>query len=262
MKLFRLTLPAACLVLAACGSDNDDNMPITMPDDDMSMVDEPAPADPDPANPDPTDPTDPADPTPTTVELMITATNLTYAQPLSPIGVALHQEGQFWQLGTPASDALEVLAEGGDNSGLLALDVVQSQTSAAAPLAPGQKTELTLTHDSLDGQKLSLISMMVNTNDGFTGLNALDVSAMTVGQAMTYTTHAYDAGTESNSEAQGTIPGPVDGGTGFSAEREALNKVAMHPGVVGMDDGLTTSVLTSSHKFDNPLMTVTITRTK
>ncbi|MCG7536519.1 spondin domain-containing protein [Pseudoalteromonas sp. OOF1S-7] len=259
MKLFRLTLPAACLILAACGSDNDDNMPITMPDDDMSMVDDPAPADPDPADPDPTDPTDP---TPTTVELMITATNLTYAQPLSPIGVALHQEGQFWQLGTSASDALEVLAEGGDNSGLLALDVVQSQASAAAPLAPGQKTELTLTHDSLDGQKLSLISMMVNTNDGFTGLNALDVSAMAVGQTLTYTTHAYDAGTEANTEAQGTIPGPADGGTGFSAEREALNKVAMHPGVVGMDDGLTTSVLMSSHKFDNPLMTVTITRTK
>ncbi|AZZ99123.1 spondin domain-containing protein [Pseudoalteromonas sp. R3] len=257
MKLLRLTLPAACLVLAACGSDNDDPMPTTMPDEDMQMVDDPAPVDPDPV-----DPVDPADPTPTTVELTITATNLTYAQPLSPIAVALHQEGQFWQVGEPASNALEVLAEGGDNSDLLALGVVQSKASATAPLPPGQKAQLTLTHDSLDGQKLSLISMMVNTNDGFTGLNALDVSAMTVGQTMTFTTHAYDAGTEANTEAQGTIPGPADGGAGFSADREALNKVAMHPGVVGMDDGLTTSVLTSSHKFDNPLMTVTITRTK
>jgi hypothetical protein len=228
-----------------------------MPDEDMQMVDDPAPVDPDPV-----DPVDPADPTPTTVELTITATNLTYAQPLSPIAVALHQEGQFWQVGEPASNALEVLAEGGDNSDLLALGIVQSKASATAPLPPGQKAQLTLTHDSLDGQKLSLISMMVNTNDGFTGLNALDVSAMTVGQTMTFTTHAYDAGTEANTEAQGTIPGPADGGTGFSADREALNKVAMHPGVVGMDDGLTTSVLTSSHKFDNPLMTVTITRTK
>ncbi|MBQ4812256.1 hypothetical protein A7985_19070 [Pseudoalteromonas luteoviolacea] len=232
MKLSKLIIPLACLTLVACGDDDDPPMTV--------------------------DPT----PTPTEAMIKITATNLTYAQPLSPIGVALHKEGQFWQLGEPASEALEVLAEGGDNSGLLGLDVVQTKASTDAPLAPGAKAELTLSQETLADQKLSVITMMVNTNDGFTGLNALDVSSMAVGEEMRFVTYAYDAGTEANTEASGTIPGPADGGEGFNAQRETLNKVAMHPGVVGQDDGLSSSVLSSDHKFDNPLMAITITRMK
>ena len=127
---------------------------------------------------------------------------------------------------------------------------------------PGEKAEIMLTTEMIEGQKLSLISMMVNTNDGFTGLNAIDVSSMSVGDMQYYKTFAYDAGTEANSEAPGTIPGPADGGEGFNSAREEINKVAMHPGVVGQDDGLSTSVLTSLHKFDNPLLAVTVTRVK
>ena len=230
-------IPFACLLLAACGSDNDDNM-VTTPVP-------PAPA-----------------PTPTQYEFKVTALNLTNAQPLSPLGAALHTTGQFWTIGEMASEELEKLAEGGDNSGLLGLSVVNASASSDAPLGPGSMTELMLTTTSLTDQKISLISMMVNTNDGFTGLNSIDVSQMAVGDYAKMNTRAYDSGTEANSESSGSMPGPADGGEGFNALRDDIDKVAMHPGVVSNDDGLSTSVLTSEHKFDNPLMAVTITRVK
>ena len=236
MRLSKILIPAICLVLVACGDDDDDNMAVVPP------VITPPPV--------------------VEYEFMVTTVNLTHAQPMSPIGSALHTSGNFWQIGEAASDALENLAESGDNSGLLGLDLVNISSSSEGVLKPGQSVDLALTTESLDEQKLSIISMMVNTNDGFTGLNALDVSSMAVGDSQHYTTYAYDAGTEANTEAAGTIPGPADGGEGFNSEREEMNKVAMHPGVVGQDDGLMMSVLTSQHKFDNPLLAVTVTRVK
>jgi len=237
MKLSKILIPAMCLALAAC-SDSDDN------NDEMPVVEMPMP-----------------EPT-VEYEFTVTTTNLTHAQPMSPVAAALHMTGQFWQIGEMASAELEDLAESGANADLLALDFVNASASSEGILAPGASVEVTLTTETLDEQKLSIISMMVNTNDGFTGLNSLDVSSMAVGDTMSYTTVAYDAGTEANSEAAGTIPGPADMGEGFNAARDDIDLVAMHPGVVGQDDGLTTSVLTSKHKFDNPLLALTITRTK
>ncbi|CAH9050178.1 hypothetical protein PSECIP111951_00648 [Pseudoalteromonas holothuriae] len=237
MNKFTPIIPLACLLLAACGSDNDSNTIVT-----------PVPPTPDPA--------------PMQYEFKVTAINLTNAQPLSPLGAALHTSGQFWQIGEMASLELEQLAEGGDNSGLLGLPVVNSSASSEGAVGPGQMIELMLTTTSLMDQKLSLVSMMVNTNDGFTGLNSIDVSQMSVGDYAKMTTRAYDSGTEANSEQSGSMPGPADGGEGFNALRDDVDKVAMHPGVVSNDDGLSTSVLTSAHKFDNPLMAVTITRVK
>lgn len=190
----------------------------------------------------------------------VTVKNLTYAQPLSPIGIALHKEGNFWQLGETASVELETLAESGDNSGLLGLSIVNTSISDAAPLAPGSSITLTLTTEDMMDAKLSLVSMMVNTNDGFSGLNAIDVSALEVGSQLNFKTRAYDSGTEANNEASGTIPGPADMGEGFNAARDDVDFVAVHPGVVSSDDGLTQSVLNYAHKFDNPLMGVSITR--
>jgi hypothetical protein len=239
MNKFISIMPLACLLLAACGSDNDNTMTET-----------------------PVTPPSPPTPAPTQYEFKITALNLTNAQPLSPLGAALHTSGQFWEIGEMASEALEKLAEGGDNSGLLGLSVVNASVSGDAPLGPGAMTELMLTTTSLTDQKISLISMMVNTNDGFTGLNSIDVSQMAVGDYTKMNTHGYDSGTEANSESSGSMPGPADGGEGFNALRDDIDKVAMHPGVVSNDDGLSSSVLTSEHKFDNPIMAVTITRVK
>ena len=195
-------------------------------------------------------------------EFTVQVTNLTNAQPLSPIAAIAHSEGMLWQIGEPASAALELMAEGGDNSELFATDFAMASSSAESPLPPGEQVTLMLSTEQLDSLKISLATMLVNTNDAFTGLNAIDVSSLAVNESLSRTSFAYDAGTEANSEAQGTIPGPADSGEGYNEMRDDINRVAMHPGVVSQDDGLTNSVLTSQHKFDNPVARITITRTQ
>lgn len=223
------------LLLGACSDD----------DDDEEMMVEP-------------DPT----PMPVNVSYEVSVTNLTYGQPMSPIGVALHSEGQLWVVGESASAELEQMAEGGDNSALLALSVVNASASGDAPFGPGATQTVTVTIEDTTDSKLSLVSMLVNTNDAFTGLNAIDLASLAAGDSWTGYAGVYDAGTEANSEMAGTIPGPIDGGTGFDAARDDVDFVAMHPGVVSMDDGLSTSVLTQAHRFDNPAVYITITRTE
>ena len=223
------------LLLGGCSDD----------DDDEEMMVEP-------------DPT----PMPVNVSYEVSVTNLTYGQPMSPIGVALHSEGQLWMVGESASAELEQMAEGGDNSALLALSVVNASASGDAPFGPGATQTVTVTIEDTTDSKLSLVSMLVNTNDAFTGLNAIDLASLAAGDSWTGYAGVYDAGTEANSEMAGTIPGPIDGGTGFDAARDDVDFVAMHPGVVSMDDGLATSVLTQAHRFDNPAVYITITRTE
>ena len=234
LKLSSLAILCLTLTLGACSDDDDDEMMTdTMPD-----------------------------PTPVNVSYEVTVTNLTYGQPLSPIAVVLHDEGQLWQVGEAASMALETVAEGGDNSGILGLDIVMASTSGAAPLGPGASETLTISIEDKMDAKLSLVTMLVNTNDAFTGLTSVDLASLMAGDTWSSMAGVYDAGTEGNSEAMGTIPGPADGGTGFDASRDDVDFVAKHPGVVSQDDGLSTSVLTQAHRFDNPAVHISITRTE
>lgn len=226
------------LTLAAC-SDDDNDLPTPAP--------APAPA--------------PA-PTPVTSSYEITVTNLTNAQPLSPVAVVLHTEGQLWSIGSSSSEELEYLAEGGDNSFVLALPVTAAGSSGQGPIGPGGSETISVSIDDNDSALLSVVTMLVNTNDAFTGINAQSLSALAVGDSWSTYSHVYDSGTEANSEAAGTIPGPADGGTGFDAARDDVDYVAMHPGVVSAQDGLTTSVLTKQHGFDNPAAKITVTRTE
>ncbi|MCO7251645.1 spondin domain-containing protein [Pseudoalteromonas sp. Ps84H-4] len=195
-------------------------------------------------------------------QFTVQVTNLTAAQPFSPVAVIAHTDGMLWQIGEPASSALELMAEGGDNSELLASEYTLQSASAESPLPPGQQVTMVLTTGELDSLKISVATMLVNTNDAFTGLNAIDVSSLAVNESLSRTSFSYDAGTEANSEAAGTIPGPADSGEGFNEMRDDINRVAMHPGVVTQDDGLASSVLTSQYKFDNPVAQIVITRTQ
>lgn len=223
----------ASALLVGCGSDND--TPTTTP------------------VPTPT-------PTPTTYEYDVQVINLTNAQPLSPVAVVLHAEGYLWANGEAASEAIEKMAEGGDNSDILAWSDALANASTEAPVGPGATAMISISTQEETAMKLSLATMLVNTNDAFSGLNSVDLSGLMQGESKTWSLAAYDAGTEANSEAAGTIPGPADGGEGFNAERNDINKVVRHAGVVSQHDGLVTSVLTEAHRFDNPVIRVTVTR--
>ena len=200
------------------------------------------------------------EPTPVEMSYEVTVTNLTYAQPLSPVAVVLHGDSALWMVGEASSAPLEKLAEGGDNADLLAMESVLASVSGESPVGPGASTTLMVNTTDEMATHLSIVSMLVNTNDAFTGLTAMDLSSLAVDSPQTWTLGVYDAGTEGNSELAGTIPGPADGGAGYDEQRDDVDFVAKHPGVVTLDDGLSTSVLTQAHRFDNPAIKLTITR--
>ncbi|MCJ8312355.1 MAG: hypothetical protein HRU38_09110 [Saccharospirillaceae bacterium] len=189
----------------------------------------------------------------------VTITNLTQGQPMSPFVLLAHDEGMLFNIGDSASESLEYIAEGGNSSMLLAEDWVNESTTASAMLMPGESVTLMLENLEMMPNYLSVASMLVVTNDGFTAVNAFDTSMLNSGESYTLMGSVYDAGTEMNSEMAGTIPG-IDMGEGFNSAREIEGVVTIHPGVVSMYDGLTQSVLTSFHRFDNPAIKVVINK--
>ena len=81
---------------------------------------------------------------------------------------------------------------------------------------------------------------------------------------MKLTARAYDTGTEANTESADTVPGPAAGGgaqEGFNAARDDVrDAVFVHAGVITADDGLTSSTLSFTNRWDNPVMQVEIER--
>ena len=196
--------------------------------------------------------------------------NLTNNQPLSPVALIAHTSGySAFNDGEVASLALETLAEGGDNAPLIVeaeqADEYITHATTTGPIGPKSTGTLNIQVPNGDAEdlRLTMVSMLVNTNDAFTGLDEADISSIEAGATMTLTGFTWDSGTELNTEASGTMPGPADGGIGFEATRDdTINLVRFHAGVVTADDGLTSSVLDESHRFLNPTSRIIITRTR
>lgn len=237
-----IALCCSSILLVACGSDNNN-------------VAAPPPPPPPP-------------PPPVMASFEVTVTNLSNGQPLSPVAVIAHQSGySVFTVGVAATAGLEMLAEGGDNSALIAEADADSEVMAtatgAAPIGPAgsEAMSIEVLESELPGLNISVSTMLVNTNDAITGLNGALVAAMQPGEIMTWRTIAYDSGTEANTEQALHIPGPAGGGEGFNAARDDLaDQVAMHSGIVSQDDGAAGSDLTGQHRFDNPVAQVRIER--
>lgn len=198
----------------------------------------------------------------------ISVYNITANQPLTPVALIAHEKSYSpWELGMAASNGLEKLAESGDTTDFIAEADMNSMvettaTSTGGPIGPGNMATITVeVHEDADLQ-ISLASMLANTNDAFTGVTNWTIGDLAVNESAVTMTHVFDAGTEENTEAAGTIPGPADSGTGYSSAREMLNKIVIHPGVVTMDDGLSTSVLNESHRWLATAAKVVVTRTQ
>ena len=209
-------------------------------------------------------PTPTASPTPTPEPVAATfeveIVNTTHAQPLSPPAVLLHNATVVtWQVGAPASESLEVLAEDGNPEDLVAQDTMIDSVAGSTIIEPGDSVTLTV-EGELNDLFLTVASMLVNTNDAFTGTAGWYVGMLEIGQSEELLAPVYDAGTEANTETAATVPGPAAGGEGFNAARDDVNFVAHHPGVVTQADGLTGSALEGIHRFDNGAMLVTVTR--
>ena len=195
----------------------------------------------------------------------INVTNLTNNQPLSPLAVIVHKRDfRAWHIGMPASAGIERLAEGGDSSVLLQMEAGSTPDTNTAMgnglILPGTTDSVTINSNIGGEVELTVASMLVNTNDGFTGASAVDIASMPFNEPLTLLLHTLDAGTEANDELAANLPGPAGGGEGFNMNRNDRNFITLHPGVISTADGLETSALDGSHRFDNPVARLTITR--
>ena len=211
----------------------------------------------------------------------VTVTNTTDAdiQPLSPPAVALHNRAaDVFEVGDAASEGVERIAENGDFSVLVSAleDVnqvfgvgVASRTSDGqiGPILDDATASVEIQGPAGNGLRLSLVSMLGCTNDGFTGLDAVELPER-VGETVTYMSDGYDAGTEQNNEAKGYLaPGCVQlttgepGGSGGDQPAVAEDDVIRHhPGLSSMTDG--DDILGEQHQWTNPVATIEIERIK
>jgi hypothetical protein len=178
----------------------------------------------------------------------VTVTNINSGmQGLSPLILATHPaSAHAWQMGQMASKGTEMLAEEGMPDGLATeLQGVASDVQTThAHLLPGDSITVRIT--AKPGDMLSAATMLIQTNDGFTGLDSV---ALTDGNTDTV---AYDAGTEENTEAKADVPGPPFGGKNHGPDPNPHQPISMHPGIVGNAD------VTPDFKWTGPVARFTI----
>ena len=203
-------------------------------------------------------------------------TNLSNSIYFTPFLVAAHPAGNnLFLSGQPASASLQAMAEGGDISGLEADATALGATIVANPagglLAPATSTTFSMNTDGTSNDRLTVVAMLLPTNDAFTGLNAVEIP--TAAGTYSFDVPAYDAGTEANDElvTGGGAPGapgiPADpggltgtGGTG-AAITDSNTNVHIHRGSLGDSDatGGTSDLDSSVHRWLNPVIRVTVT---
>ncbi len=202
----------------------------------------------------------------------VTIDNLTGGQPFSPGIAATHTKQQaVFRVGWAASEGVRLIAENGDPSTALAeLTGAPGLHSTLATSAPvgcigcAGPFGTTLSFDiaaAANANRFSLAIMLICTNDGFTGLDAVKLPGGF--QPAVHYAAAYDAGTEANDELWTSIVdpcggiGPVAASADGSNDRPATNGVVtMHPGIQGGGD------LTDAHGWENPVARITIQRLK
>ena len=196
----------------------------------------------------------------------------------TPFLVAAHPEGtSLFSTGQPASASLQAMAEGGDISGLVADLMGLGATIGANPagglLPPASSTDIDLNTDGTSNVLLSVVSMLLPTNDAFAGLNSVVIP--TEPGRYVFDVPAYDAGTEANDEllnvTDGGVPGvpgmPADpgglagtGGTG-AAGADANTMVHIHRNTLGDTDaaGGSSDLDSRVHRWLNPVVRVIVT---
>jgi hypothetical protein len=203
--------------------------------------------------------------------------NLTYGSHFTPLLVAAHPDAHLYTVGTPASAALQKMAEGGEVD--LLKTFVESVNGKVATLqedllSPGKWKMFTLDNPGAANNHLSIVAMILPSNDGFAGLD--NITLPTTAGTWTYLLNAYDAGTEANDEKQGSgvvgeagfpVPGPLapalgTGGTGIpGAAKEGF--VHIHRGVLGDQNatGGVSDINSTTQRWLNPVVRVTLTVT-
>jgi Spondin_N len=206
--------------------------------------------------------------------------NLTYGSYFTPFLVAAHPSAvKLFDVGDEASANLQKMAEGGEIDNLKE-DVMTAQGNVATPdaeeglLAPSGWKSYTLNAPDAANTQLSVVGMVLPSNDGFAGLNSITLPT-SVG-TWSYLVNAYDAGTEANDEKRGSgasgevgfpVPPPLENllgtnGSGVTGV-EKENFVHIHRGVLGDQNttGGASDINASVQRWLNPVIRVTVTVT-
>ncbi len=177
----------------------------------------------------------------------VTLENLTSGQPFTPPLAAVHRKPvRIFEMGEPASHMIQELSENGNLDPLLMAlegndhvkDVVVTFGPTAPPVLPGESVDFEIAGEQ-GAKYFSVVSMLVCTNDGFTGTAGRRLP-QEVGDIATMYAGGYDAGTEINTEAFVNLVPPCSGfvtGTGMSDPALAENGVVHHhQGIQGIAD--------------------------
>jgi hypothetical protein len=182
--------------------------------------------------------------------------NLTPAgsQPLSPPIFAVHSPAfRLFHIGGYASDELAQVAQDAFNDPLISFlnnsSRVSEVVAGSGAIPPGSSGTYNISAQG-NFTKLSMVTMLVNTNDAFTGVDKIQLPQT---GTKTYYLRAYDAGSEENSELAAHIPGPCCGNA--FAGNPTNEKIKFHPGITGTGD-LDPLV----YGWDEPVAKLTITR--
>ncbi len=170
-----------------------------------------------------------------TLENLTPATGQGASQPFAPAVLATHSKKHvIFKKGRYASDALAQIAEDAVSGPLLdslaASRHVYASMAGDSVVLPGDQTSFMIDADK-DAKRLSLVFMLVNTNDAFGGLNSVRLPKR--GQK-SFMVRAWDAGTEQNTELTSDIPGPCCGSPMMGMDEH--RRVRRHRGITGEGD--------------------------
>jgi len=189
-----------------------------------------------------------------TVENLTVATGPGASQPLSPPVFASHNRSmRMFHVGRAASEELAAIAQDADGSGMLDLlgssDAVHDFGQGGGVILPGSSDSFEV--ETLAGaRRLSVAFMLVNTNDGFSGLDSIRLPRH--GSAVV-DVYAYDAGSEVNSELAADIPGPCCGSPGMGTPSH--ERIHLHEGIRGDAD-----LDAATYGWNGPVARITIRR--
>jgi len=188
----------------------------------------------------------------------VTIANLASGQPLTPPVVVLHNgKTSIVEAGAPASEGLGQLAENGNPQVLV--DALAEDANVAGfavgehPIVaggiPGAAEVPSVATVEVSGGKdarlISIASMLICTNDGFSIVHDEKLPKK-VGQSAVFRAHAYDAGTELNTEDFANMVPPCQPLVGISTDDEGTGEsdsalaeggvISPHPGIAGEAD--------------------------
>jgi hypothetical protein len=206
----------------------------------------------------------------------VTITNLTAGQPLTPPILVTHTKNTgIFSVGEPASEGIRQIAENGNGTPLLQAlgedTEVHEVVTGSVPLVPannpgntgfGSSETFTITARG-NARHLSYASMLICTNDGFTGLDSIRLP----NKKITVYTAGYDARTEANTEDFADIVPPCQGLIGVSSDDAGTgmsNPLLAEDGIViphaGINGGV--DLLPQVHNWSDPVAKIEIERVR